>query len=187
VEFCNKLSTREGLANVYTISGRSPTTGYPITGAIINADFSRNGYRLPTEAEWQYAAQGGTNTHGYTYAGSNTIADAGWSLANSFYPQSSGIYTTDFSTQPVGGKAANEFGLYDMSGNADEWCWDWYGTYPIGAQTDPTGSGLGNSRVCRGGYYLSGEAACAVTNRGAVSPSTADHFYGFRVARRPPF
>jgi len=161
VEFCNKLSQIEGLQPVYTITNRSPVTGYPITGADVKADFSRNGYRLPTEAQWEYAAKGGNplaaGWKGYKYSGSNTIEDVGWCEDNS-----------DDKTHEVGKKAPNGLGLYDMSGNVWEWCWDWYGAYSSAAQTNPTGAVSGSKRVLRSSSY-DRPAKVAIYNN-AVNP-----------------
>jgi formylglycine-generating enzyme required for sulfatase activity len=120
-EYCNRLSRKEGLRPAYSGSGTN-----------ISCDFTADDYRLPTEAEWEYAAKGGNKSGGYTYAGGN---DPG-SVA--CYKSNSGN-----KTQPVGGRPANELELYDMSGNVWEWCWDWYGSYGSASQTDPPGAVLG--------------------------------------------
>ena len=102
-------------------------------------------FRLPTEAEWEYAARGGNRSRGYKYSGSNVLSDVAW------YDDNSGG-----KTHPVGSKSPNELGLYDMSGNVWEWCSDWYGTYSSSSQTNPTGASCGSSRVRRGGGWHSG-------------------------------
>jgi formylglycine-generating enzyme required for sulfatase activity len=166
VEFCNKLSEMEGLASVYTITGRTPATGYPITIATVTADFSKNGYRLPTEAQWQYAAQGGGST-------TVTVTDAtGWYSDNS-----------DSMTHEVGKKSANAYGLHDMLGNVWEWCWDWYqSTYPSGA-SDPTGAVSGDGRVIRGGSWSISAVGAASAGRGGSYPVVRNSNGGFRLAR----
>jgi formylglycine-generating enzyme required for sulfatase activity len=173
VEFCNTLSTRENLTPVYTITNRTPVTGYPITSATVSvSDWSANGYRLPTEAEWQFAARGGNSSNGYTYAGSHTIGDVAWYTSNS-----------GSTTHTVGGKTANELGLYDMSGNVWEWCWDWYGNYPTTAQTDYRGAATGAARVIRGGSWHIDAAYCAVADRDYYFPGDQSNALGFRVVR----
>jgi formylglycine-generating enzyme required for sulfatase activity len=127
-------------------------------------------YRLPTEAEWEYAARGGQQTHGYTYSGSNTIGDVAW------YEENSGE-----TTHAVGTKQPNELGLYDMSGNVWEWCSDWYDDYNSSAQTNPTGASDGSDRVYRGGGWGNGTAFCAVSNRYRSGPSDRSVSLGFRL------
>jgi formylglycine-generating enzyme required for sulfatase activity len=130
IDFANKLSEMEGLEKVYERNGSE-----------VKMNLDANGYRLPTEAEWEYAARGGEY---FKYAGSNNADEVAW-------------YGEDWntgSTHGVGQKKANGFGLYDMSGNVWEWVWDWYGEYPRASQTDPLGSPSGSLRVLRGGFLV---------------------------------
>jgi uncharacterized repeat protein (TIGR02543 family) len=172
VEFCNKLSEREGLQTVYTISGRTPSTGYPITSATVTADWGKNGYRLPTEAQWEYAAKGGSTPGNYTYAGSNTIGDVAWYSGNS-----------GSKTHEVGKLAPNGLGLCDMSGNVWEWCWDWYGGYEDKDQTDPVGAATDGYRVMRGGNWYDSAEAARLVIRGSYNPSIGESNNGFRLVR----
>jgi len=128
-------------------------------------------FRLPTEAEWEFAARGGNQSKGYLYSGSNTIGDVAWYAGNS----SSAHHN-------VKSKAPNELGIYDMSGNVWEWCQDWYGSYSSGSQTDPTGPTSGSSRVYRGGGWTSNATYCRVAYRDYGSPSDTYSFLGFRLA-----
>ena len=128
-------------------------------------------FRLPTEAEWEYAARGGNKSKGYKYAGSNTIGDVAWYYGNSS------------TTHPVGGKVPNELGLYDMSGNVWEWCSDWYGSYSSSAQTNPTGPATGSYRVLRGGSWYGNATYCRVSYRDYNSPADRYDFYGFRLSQ----
>ncbi|GHS89393.1 hypothetical protein FACS1894201_10790 [Bacteroidia bacterium] len=132
-------------------------------------------YRLPTEAEWEYAAKGGQSTHNYDYSGSNTIGDVAWYVSNS------GI-----TTHLVGGKSANELGIFDMNGNVWEWCSDWYGisTYPS-STSNPTGATTGSHRVYRGGGWSSGASHCTVSLRGDGTPTFRFNNIGFRLVLVP--
>ena len=131
-------------------------------------------FRLPTEAEWEYAARGGQKSRGYKYAGSNTLSDVAW------YTDNSGS-----KTHPVKQKQANELGLYDMTGNVWEWCQDWYGSYSSNAQTNPTGPSSGSYRVNRGGSWNSSASRCRVAYRFGNSPGFRFSFLGFRVVLLP--
>ena len=128
-------------------------------------------FRLPTEAEWEFAARGGNNSQGYKYAGSNTVDDVAWYSSNS-----------SSKTHPVGTKSPNELGLYDMSGNVWEWCQDWYGSYGSTAQTDPTGPSSGSYRVFRGGSWDNSARDCRVSCRYGYTPSYRYIGYGLRLA-----
>ncbi|GHS85597.1 hypothetical protein FACS1894201_05480 [Bacteroidia bacterium] len=134
-------------------------------------------YRLPTEAEWEYAARGGNSSQGYKYAGSNDANEIAWYVFNS-----------GDSTHPVGSKLPNELGIYDMSGNVWEWCSDRYGTYPSTDQTNPTGATWGASLVIRGGAYDNKlfygwlDEELRVTMRGKLPMGTFQATVGMRVA-----
>jgi surface protein len=136
-------------------------------------------FRLPTEAEWEFAARGGNSSKGYTYAGSNTIGDVAWYWDN--IPSQSSD-TAGYGAQPVGTKQANELGLYDMSGNVSEWCQDWYGSYSSEAQTNPTGPDTGTYPVVRYGSWKHYATFCTVAYRNYDAPKHRFFLTGFRLA-----
>ena len=139
-------------------------------------------FRLPTEAEWEYAARGGNKSHGYIYAGSDNIDEVAWYI-NSIPSQTSG--TEGFGTQPVATKAPNELGLYDMSGNVWEWCQDWFGDYSSEAQTNPIGPISGSDRILRGGYWHYKASCCRVSYRNFARSSESDASCGLRLVINP--
>ena len=128
-------------------------------------------FRLPTEAEWEFAAKGGTKSKGYLYSGSNTIGAVAW------YDENSNSETHEVAT-----KASNELGLYDMSGNVDEWCQDWHDSYSSSSQTNPTGPSSGRLRVVRGGNWSSSVERCRTVYRGHDFPSYGRSYIGLRLA-----
>lgn len=128
-------------------------------------------FRLPTEAQWEYAARGGNQAQGRLYSGSNMIDDVAWYTSNS-----------SSTTHPVKTKVPNELGIYDMSGNVMEWCSDWYGSYPSAAQTDPAGPSTGSYRVNRGGSWNYGATFCRVAYRNSFVPSNRIKYLGLRLA-----
>ena len=170
VSFCNKLSQ---------IEGKSPC--YIVTGSNVICDWEANGYRLPTEAEWEYACKAGTNTAIYSgnliYEDSTpldpNLDNIGWYVSNSLGK-----------THPVGQKEANAFGLYDMSGNVWEWCWDRYDTtYTSESRTNPKGSPTGLCRVFRGGSWFGSAYYCRSSHREYYFPENKYYYVGFRIVR----
>ena len=136
----------------------------------LNSYTGRN-FRLPTEAEWEFAARGGNYSRHYKYSGSNYIGDVAW------YTDNSGSRT-----HPVGTKQANELGLYDMSGNVYEWCSDWYGSYSSYSQSNPTGAASGSCRVRRGGSWFNFARYCRSSDRNGNAPGYSDDYLGLRLA-----
>ena len=135
-------------------------------------------FRFPTEAEWEYAARGGNKSQGYKYSGSNSIDDVCWYDENSY---ALGTSSPDYGTHAVATKSPNELGLYDMSGNVWEWCQDWYGSYSVVPQTNPTGPSSGSFHVFRGGSWISGAIACRISHRFS-NPSIINGNFGLRLA-----
>ena len=161
VAFANQLSIRHGLSEAYEVTGKG-----------VEWDSGSSGYRLLTEAEWEYAARGG---EGFVYAGSSELEDVGWVSSNS-----------GSTPHPVCLKARNGFGLCDMSGNVMEWVWDWYGDYTSDSQRDPWGPAGGSYRVFRGGSWYASALHARVALRSWWRPGDRDGYVGFRLARPAP-
>ncbi|MDQ1266640.1 MAG: hypothetical protein QG635_1792 [Bacteroidota bacterium] len=163
VDFCNKLSDYEGLKRCY--SGEAPD---------IVCDWTANGFRLPTEAEWEYACRGGTTTKFYTGDDEAGLAAAAWYYGN-----------RDTVPHEVGLKLPNTFGLYDMLGNVSEWCWDWwYARFDSSTAADPKGIESGPGRIQRGGTWISSAACCRASFRYYYGePARAYFFAGLRLVR----
>ncbi len=163
VTYANWLSEQDGLAPAYCI-----------TESGVTWNLAADGWRLPTEAEWEYAARGGPDSAGTRHAGGGPyqVSNVAWFDSNS-----------DGRTQPVGGKNANELGLYDMSGNVWEWCWDWYDSYVRTAEIDPTGPRTGTHRVARGGSFHHPAERTTVSYREMGEPASSFPTVGFRLAR----
>ena len=132
---------------------------------------TRRKFRLPTEAEWEYAARGGNMSRGYKYSGSNTLGEVAWC-----YDSKSG-----YKTHTVGTKQPNELGIYDMSGNVWEWCQDWYDQYSESSQNNPTGAASGAERVCRGGAWGSLAVSCRSSERDRCTPTYSCDNLGLRL------
>jgi formylglycine-generating enzyme required for sulfatase activity len=164
VDYCNKRSQKQGLTPCYTGNGDRVT-----------CNFEADGYRLPTEAEWEYACRGGPRSRGYRFSGSNNPDEISWYRNNSWKKH-----------HPVGQKKPNELGIYDMSGNVAEWCWDWYELdyYKKSPPQNPPGPPGGTHRVIRGGGWGERENNMTAIYRALYEPSQKFYYLGFRVVRR---
>lgn len=198
VEYCNKRSLKEGLKPYYNIdkNKKDPDNiADPEFGDLdkikwtVTINPSANGYRLPTEAEYEYAADGGQLSKGYTYAGSDDVDDVAWYWRNSGDMHLSGFWSWSIVQQnhdqakPVGQKKPNELGLYDMSGNVREWCWDWYEDHLPKNVANPKGPKSGFRKVWRGGGWMGDAPFTAPTFRGSLAANGTGPDQGLRVCR----
>ena len=178
LKYCNLRSMAEGLTPVYSILGSTdpnnwgsvPTSNNSTWDAVI-CNWSSSGYRMPTEAEWEYAARGASNDPDYLYSGSDFISNVAWYGMNNY-------------AMPVGTKAPNSLGVFDMSGNVWEWCWDWWGNnyYSSCPQIKPLGPSGGVYRVARGGSWLNSADVCRVVKRSKRAPYSG-LYIGVRLCR----
>lgn len=183
IRYCNLRSMAEGYTPAYRINGSTnplnwgvtPTYDSPAWNAVV-CNWDADGYRLPTDAEWEFAARGGTNSPDYMFSGSNNINLVAWNDGNATVP----------GCKPVGSKAPNSLGIHDMSGNLWEYCWDWRDDFTGEDEVDPTGPINGFLRLARGGYWLNLPQQCRVYERSGYYAFEGSYWMGFRVARSLP-
>jgi len=186
VAYANALSVADGLPEAYNLSNCNGTPGtgnYSCRYVTLMAytPYATTGWRLPTEAEWEYAYRAGTTTAWYNGDDESKVGDIAWFEDNSLVLRAEDRHMT----HPVARKQPNAWGLYDMAGNVWEWCWDWYGVYP-GTVTDPVGPTEGSYRVGRGGSWNSDASNARAARRGDGDPDGRSNGIGFRLARSRP-
>ena len=174
--YCNTLSTMNGLTPCYSIGPTTDLSKFEATSPVwkrIVCNFTANGFRLPTEAEWEFAAREGKALNSNLYSGSANINSVAW------YGENSGITSHNVAT-----KDPNSLQLYDMCGNVAEWCWDYYSVNLVsGSQTNPHGPTIGEMHVKRGGSWLDDPQQCTVFYRSGSAPNGKSSSLGFRICR----
>jgi sulfatase modifying factor 1 len=198
IDYCNKRSLKEDLKPYYNVDKTKKDPNNlpdPKFGDLddikwtVTINAGANGYRLPTEAEWEYAASGGQMSNSYTYSGSDDVNEVAWYWRNAgdinlagawHWPE---IQQNHDQPKPVGRKKPNELGLYDMSGNVREWCWDWYGDVLATNATDPKGAQSGFGRVWRGGGWIGDAQFTESDFRGHLAANGTGPDQGLRLCR----
>ena len=181
--FCNRLSVIDGLSPAYRIKGSTNPADWGVVPTDYNSTWDAveivpgsTGYRLPTEAQWEYACRAGTTT-------AFNDGNDDWEDRPALNHTSWNTHNSDYKTHEVGKKAANAWGLYDMHGNVYEWCWDWNGDYPNNSQINPTGPSGGTTRIVRGGAWNNNGRGLRSAVRGGIAPFIRFEYIGLRLVR----